>query len=461
MSAPISVSTSTSRPAGGPAPGSAPPTPDPVMSELRTAVLGAMMVMLGPISFAMYTPAMPTLVAAFDTTPAAVKLTLTVFFLGFAFSQLACGPLSDAFGRRPVALGFFSVYLLGALIATLAPTMSWLIAGRALQGVGCAAGIAISRAIVRDQYTGQTSARIMNLIGTMLAIGPAISPTLGGVILGLAGWHVIFVVMASYGVVLVLLLSFFVPETNRMRDPALASPVGIARSYVRLLGDRTFMRASLVLGGALGAIYTLTALLPFVLIQGVGLTPTQFGLAMLAQTGSFMAGTLVAGQLLKRMNAAAIIPIGLTLVLCGAAGLGIGLRLWPLSTVTVMAPIGIWACGVAMVLPGCTTAALAGFGTIAGAASALMGFMQIGGGFLGTLLAALFPSPEVALTTLMPAMALVAAFSHVLLRPRRDAPLPPAPEPLSPTDLEIAADPLGVVGAAGDEIEAETYGSRS
>ncbi|MFG1294422.1 MULTISPECIES: multidrug effflux MFS transporter [Xanthobacter] len=434
------------------------PGPAPMMSEVRVAMVGALMVMLGPISLAMYTPAMPTLVSVFDTTPAAVKLTLTVFFLGFAFSQLACGPLSDAFGRRPVALGFFSVYMLGALVATWAPSMGWLILGRGLQGVGCAAGIAISRAIVRDQYTGQTSARIMNLIGTMLAIGPAVSPTLGGLILGTAGWHMIFVAMAIYGVVLLALLSFFVPETNRGRDPSLASPVGILKSYARLLSDRVFMRASLVLGGGLGAIYTFAALLPFVLIQQVGLTPTQFGLAMLAQTGSYMFGTLIAGRLLKTMSASALIPIGLVLVTAGACGLGIGLRVLEPSTLTVMGPIGLWACGVAMVLPGCTTAALAGFPAIAGAASALMGFMQIGGGFLGTAVAVLFPSPLAALTTLMPAMALVAICGHVLLRPSRSAgaEAPVATTAVDATDLELAADPLGVVGAAGEEIETET-----
>lgn len=438
------------------------PSPAPIMSELRVAMIGALMVMLGPISLAMYTPAMPTLVTAFDTTPAMVKATLTVFFLGFAFSQLACGPLSDAFGRRPVALSFFGIYMLGALIATWAPAMGWLILGRGLQGIGCAAGIAISRAIVRDQYSGQTSARIMNLIGTMLAIGPAVSPTLGGLILGAAGWHMIFMAMALYGVVLLVLLAFFVPETNAARDPALASPVGIVRSYARLVTDRTFMRASLALGGGLGAIYTLAALLPFVLIQEVGLSPTQFGLAMLAQTGSFLFGTLVAGRMLKRMSASALVPFGLVLVLAGAAGLGIGLRLLGPSTLTVMGPVGLWACGIALVLPGCTTAALAGFPAIAGAASALMGFMQIGGGFFGTAVAVVFPSPLAALATLPPAMALVAAGGYVLLRPRRPlAPEPVGAGPVEATDLELAADPLGVVGASGEEIEVETYGRRN
>src|SRR3954463_12396900 len=193
--------------------------PVPLMSETRTAVVGALMVALGAISMALYTPAMPALVEAFHTTPATVKMTLTVYFGGFAFAQLVCGPLSDAYGRRPVALGFFSIYLLGSVIAAISPAIEWLVVGRLLQGIGVAAGIAISRAIVRDQFTGQRSARIMNLIGLMLAIGPAVSPTIGGVLLSTLGWHSIFVVMAVYGIVAVLVMGFWCVETNAAPDP--------------------------------------------------------------------------------------------------------------------------------------------------------------------------------------------------------------------------------------------------
>jgi DHA1 family bicyclomycin/chloramphenicol resistance-like MFS transporter len=66
-----------------------------------------------------------------------------------------------------------------------------------LQGIGVAAGPAIARAIVRDQFTGQASARILNLIGTMLAIGPALAPTIGGVILSTLGWQPIFGVFGT------------------------------------------------------------------------------------------------------------------------------------------------------------------------------------------------------------------------------------------------------------------------
>ena len=114
-------------------------------------------------------------------------------------------------------------------------------------------GIAISRAIVRDQFTGQRSARIMNLIGLMLAIGPAVSPALGGLILTTVGWHAIFLVMVAYGIVVVLVLGFGVRETNRTPDPTKAHPSQIARSYLILLHDRGFMRAGLLLGLMLGS----------------------------------------------------------------------------------------------------------------------------------------------------------------------------------------------------------------
>ncbi|MGQ3676016.1 multidrug effflux MFS transporter [Xanthobacter sp. TB0139] len=431
------------------------------MSEMRVAVIAAALVTIGPVTLSMYTPAMPTLVEAFGTTQNMVKATLTVFFLGYAFSQLVCGPLSDAFGRKPVALGFFGTYLAGSLVAVTATSMEWLIAGRLLQGVGCAAGIAISRAIVRDQYVGQASARIMNLVGTMLAIAPAVSPTIGGLLLGVVSWHGIFALMCLYGLFLVLVLVLMVPETNRNKNAALMRPVEIIRSYGQLLADRSFMRAGLVIGATLGGIYTMASLVPFVLIDTVGLSPVQFGMAMLMQTGAFMGGTLVTGRLLRRYGAMQLVLPALVLVLCGAAGLGVGLRVVEPSVLSVMGAIALWAFGVAMLMPGCTTAALANFPHIAGAASALTGFMQIGGGMCGTFAALLFPTPLAALMTLLPIMCLIALAAYGLLRPLSSGQEGEGAATAGPlmdaTDLELAADPLGVVGAAGDEIEAGTF----
>jgi DHA1 family bicyclomycin/chloramphenicol resistance-like MFS transporter len=429
----------------------------PLMSETRTAVIGALIVALGSVSMALYTPAMPTLVEVLQTTPAAIKMSLSVYLFGFAFAQLVCGPLSDAFGRRPIALGFFSIYVLGSVIAVFSPSITWLLVGRALQGIGVAAGVAISRAIVRDQFTGQSSARIMNLIGLMLAVGPAVSPTIGGVLLSTLGWHSIFLVMVVYGIVAVLVMGLGCVETNVAPDPKQAYPGQILRNYTMLLKDGGFMQGSLVLGCAVGAFYTMAVILPFVLMEKIGLTPTQFGLVMLAQTAFYALGAAVTGRLLRRVEVMRLVPIGLLLIAVSAIGFGLGLRLLPLSLYTAMGPVVIWAFGSALVIPGATTAALAGFPKVAGAASALAGFLQIGVGLAGTSIAALlFSDPLTALATVMPSMAGLALLAHFAIPSKRQSRLFVA----VPEELETAVDPAGAVVAGGEEIERAVHRGR-
>jgi DHA1 family bicyclomycin/chloramphenicol resistance-like MFS transporter len=417
---------------------------------MRTALLGALIVALGPISLALYTPAMPTLVEAFATDPATVKLTITLYFVGFAFAQLVCGPLSDAYGRKPVALSFFSIYLVGSVVAVFAPTITWLLVARALQGIGAAAGVATARAVVRDQYIGQASARIMNLIGLIFAIGPAVSPSIGALLLRTLGWHAIFVSMVLYGLVVVAVTVLAVSETNPNINPAAARPRNIMRSYAALARDRTFMRFSLILSCAFGALYTLPALLPFVLIGMVGLTPTQYGLATLIQTASYAGGNLVTMQLLRRYDAVRLIPFGIAIFVAAALVLAVGPRLFPPSLATIIGPTALWAFGSAWIVPGATTGALANAGDRAGAASAFMGFLQIGGGLAGTLIAALiFADAFQALINVLPLLAAAGVAVYALLgggMSRRRA------EP-DTRDVEIAVDPSGVVGAGSEEIE--------
>jgi DHA1 family bicyclomycin/chloramphenicol resistance-like MFS transporter len=428
------------------------------MSPMRTAILGALIVALGPISLALYTPAMPTLVEAFASDPATVKLTITLYFLGFAFAQIVCGPLSDAYGRKPVALSFFSIYLVGSVIAVFAPTITWLLAARALQGIGAAAGVATSRAVVRDQFTGQASARIMNLIGLMFAIGPAVSPSLGALLLRTLGWHSIFVSMVVYGLVVVGVTIFAVSETNPNINPAVARPRNVLRSYAALLRDRNFMRFSLIMSCAFGALYTLPALLPFVLIGMVGLTPTQYGLATLIQTAAYASGNLVTMQLLRRYEAVRLVPFGIAIIVVAAAILAIGLRLFPPGLATIIGPTALWAFGSAWIVPGATTGALADAGNRAGAASAFMGFLQIGGGLAGSLIAAvLFADAFQALINVLPMLAIAGVLCYAALGGgvRRFG------LSLDPRDIEIAVDPTGVVGAGGEEIENLTHPPRS
>lgn len=389
----------------------------PLMSERRTAAIGAALVAIGPVTMALYTPAMPVLAEAFDTSRSMIKLTLTAYFAGFAVTQLICGPLTDAYGRRPVTLVFLMLYLLSTLVATFAPSVEWMIVARTLQGVGAAVGISVSRAIVRDQFTGQTSARIMNTIATMLAIGPALSPTIGGLTLEFFGWREIFWFMVIYGVVLMLAVAFWMAETNRFIDRSNLRPGRLVVNYLTLLGDARFLRPSLLVGLGIGTIYTLATILPFVLIDRIGLTPSQFGYGMMVQSGCFISGTLVTGRLLKRLDAERLIPYGLTGMVAAALAMIATHELLPLTFLAVMLPVGLFAFSLATVLPAAMTSALQGFPQMAGAAASMTGFLQFGSGILGSLAAAWLGDPALAMLVVAPSMLLLAVVLYLGLSP--------------------------------------------
>lgn len=389
--------------------------PASVMSERRVALIGGLMAAIGPMSLSLFTPAMPEIVHAFGTTQSAVKMTMSLYFGGFAFAQLACGPLSDAFGRRPVTVAFMAIYLAGSIFALLSPTIEMLIAARFLQGVGAAVGVAVSRALVRDLFTHERSARIMNLIGIILAIGPAVSPTLGGFTMELFGWHAIFLLMVAMGGLVVAVTMVSMRETV-MRDPSRLRPRQLLKNYALILGTPYFTLSSLAIGGSAGALYVLASVLPFVMMERVGLTPTQFGVGMIIQSASYLVGSLVLRRLIGRFGAFRLVPVGLVCIGVASLALAIGLRLFEPNFYNVMVPVGVYAFGIAYVMPAMSTAAMAPFQKNAGAASAMMGFFQMGAGLLGSACAAMVADTVVAVATIIPIMGLIAILSWVIWR---------------------------------------------
>ncbi|MEX0954667.1 MAG: multidrug effflux MFS transporter [Rhizobiaceae bacterium] len=385
------------------------------MDEMRVGLICALLVSIGPISMAVFTPAMTELVGAFDTTESMVKLTLSLYFAGFAVAQLFCGPLSDGLGRKPVTFGFMSIYLIASIGAILAPNIEMLIAARFLQGVGAAVGVAVSRAIVRDLYHSDQSARVMNFIGIIMGAGPALSPTIGGFLMGLFGWESVFVFMIVAGIVVVVIVRLALTETV-VPDPSRIRPRALLKSYRSLLTDRYFMSSSLVMAGGIGAFYTQATLLPFVLMGRVGLTAVEFGVGMLLQSGCFFAGGLVVRGLMRRLGAHRIVPVGLVGLLVGSFALAIVLRIQDPTYLNVMGPVAFYAFGMAFIMPAMSTATVAPFPHMAGAASAFGGFLQMGGGLAGGLVAAALGDPVFAMATVIPAMGMIAIASWAYWR---------------------------------------------
>jgi MFS transporter, DHA1 family, multidrug resistance protein len=387
----------------------------PLMSERRTTLLGGFLTAIGPVSMAVYTPAMPELVRAFDTTEAAIKLSLSLYFGGFAIAQLLAGPVSDAFGRRAASIAFLAIYVLGSLMAAMASTVDVILAARLIQGIGASVGVTVARAAVRDQFTGAQASRIMNMIGITLAIGPALGPTIGGLALSAFGWQSIFVLMLGFGGALLLSCIVLLKETA-IPDRSRLKPVTLVRTYVSLMGDLRFLLPSLILGGSVGALYAQGTMLPFVMIDVVGLTPTQYGLGMLVQTGAYLSGSTLLRLVSKHISGPTAVSIGITCSAIGGTLIFLSVQLIDPTFLSIMLPVAICTFGIAFLTPHIVTAGMAPFPRTAGSASALMGFIQMGGGFAGGLAAAAFATPLASFGTIIPLMELIAVASYFAFR---------------------------------------------
>lgn len=379
----------------------------PLMSERRTAVIGAVLTAIGPVSMAIYTPAMPALVDAFGTTESAIKMSLSLYFAGFAIAQLVSGPMSDAFGRRAASVAFLAIFMAGSLLCAFAPSVELLLAARLVQGIGASVGITVARAVVRDQFTGRKAAGIMNLIGIMLAIGPAAGPTIGGLALAAFGWQAVFALMILFGAFALWTVIFLLRETS-VPDPSRARPSQLLLAAREILANPAFLFAAMIVSGGVGALYAQSTMLAFVLIRVVGLTPTEFGVGMLMQTGAYFLGSVALRQVAPRIGDRRAAIVGLCFSGTGGVMITLSVFLLPTSYLSIMLPVALTTFGIAFFSPYIVTAAMAPFPATAGSASAILGFLQMTAGFLGGAAAAMIGSPLIAFGIIIPVMEFMA-----------------------------------------------------
>lgn len=371
------------------------------------------LVAVGTLSTSIYAPSMPTLVGEFETTPDLVKLTLSVFLVGFAAGQLVYGPLSDRLGRRGVLIGGLLVYCLGNL-ACIAATGIWaMIAGRFLQALGACAGTVLGRAVVRDVHGREGTARVLAWIAAAMAISPALGPTVGGHLHVWFGWRANFALLAALGIVLMVSVWLFLRETNKQLDPDATDWMRLFRNFNVLLGDRNFVGWLLCGSLIYAGLYVYIAVAPFLFIDRLGFRPNEFGLLTIFTTSCYLLGTLAAGRLTRRYGLRRMVLIGCAASLCGGA-LMLGFALVTLSTPSVLGPMMLFSFGMGITLPSALAGGMLPFPRLAGTASALLGCAQQALAAGATFAAAALPQySAVSMGGLIAALALGAFLARV------------------------------------------------
>jgi DHA1 family bicyclomycin/chloramphenicol resistance-like MFS transporter len=327
-------------------------------------------------------PAQPTLATTFDVSPATAGLTLSIFLIGFALAQLITGYLSDAFGRRRVILGGLALFSISGVACALSPSMEVLIACRALQGVGAAAAPVVARAMVRDTQPAAQAARLLSTMLAALAVAPMIAPVVGGVLLELVGWRAIFATLAACGVVLYVIARWTLVETLPVERRQAASLPGLVRGYAMFFRTPGVRLPMLISCASFAGQFGYIAASPFVLIEGYGVSPGDYGFYFALAALALMVGSLAGGRMLRAgRSPGAMLVIGTSTLFVGGLLIVAGTRS-DLGIVGLMAPLIVFFFGIGITSPSATALALQPVPHIAGTASAAIGFFSVTAGVL-------------------------------------------------------------------------------
>ena len=221
----------------------------------------------GPLSTDMYIPSLPRLAQALDTTVPAVQLTLSVYLLGFALSQLFYGPIADRYGRKPAILIGIALYIVGSAICMSAGSIDVLVVGRFIQALGAAFGQVLGRAVIRDVITPAESARVLAYATVIMAGTSLISPTIGGFITVFFDWPYIFAVLLAYASLYFLIVLFWFRESVPILNPDAIRVAQMFSNFGILLHNREFVRNTVSISFMFGVLFTFLSGSPFVFID--------------------------------------------------------------------------------------------------------------------------------------------------------------------------------------------------
>jgi DHA1 family bicyclomycin/chloramphenicol resistance-like MFS transporter len=344
---------------------------------------------IGFASLHMVAPALPLLATVFDRPAAQVQLVLTLYFLGIAAGQLFYGPISDRFGRRPVLLAGLLLFMAGTVICGLAPSLAMLIGGRVAQALGACAGLVLGRAIIRDIYDREGSARGIALVMMAMSLAPAVSPAIGAYITEWFGWRAMFVLLGGFGAIVLAWTALRLAETLRQKAPLNIG--GIGRSYGQLARSPAFVCFALCTAFTSASWFTFIATAPYLMSETLHQPPSAYGMMIVLPMAAYILGNAAAARLARWAGTGALLMWGVSLSLISGAAMLLWC-IWPgLSPWALFVPMAASSIGNGLSQPAAMGAGLSVYPRVAGTASGFIGFLQMSISALGTLAVGLLP----------------------------------------------------------------------
>lgn len=349
------------------------------MSRGRYALFAALLgllPMLLPLSVDGSVPLVPAIANHFATGTASVQFSLSAVVLGIAIGQLVYGPLSDRFGRKPIILLGISAYVATAAACANAASIEALIALRFLQGFFACSGVIVARAVIRDLFDREAGARLFALMMGIHGIMPTIAPGISGWLTGTYGWQAVFWAMAGFAALAGMAILFGLAETNTGSDGRSIHPKAVVSNYREVLREPSFLRYAVCGSFMYGALMAYFAGAPVGLIQYLGLSPLQFGIAMAVPMIAYIAAQIAVARIAHRFGIDRMIRTGSILATIAGIGMLSFVLSGTITVYTLMGPVVLLLVSLSFIVPGTTAGAMSPFARMAGAASSLLGFIQ-------------------------------------------------------------------------------------
>ncbi|MEV8094355.1 multidrug effflux MFS transporter [Kitasatospora sp. NPDC085879] len=379
-------------------------------------------------------PGIPVAAHALGTSVASVQWTFSAFVIGIAVAQALYGPLSDRWGRRPVIVAGLALFTAASLLCAASTGVVLFTAGRLLQALGAGAGMVVGRAVIGDLYEEKDAARVFTTIMPIVGVSPSVAPLVGGYLTEYVSWRAPFVATAVIGLATLVAVVAAVPESlpAERRAKRLGATL---RAYPRLAREPLFWAYTGNLCVAYGGYFGYLAASPLI-FERMGLSTTATSYCYITVSVSYVLGNLWSRRLVRTRAVDPLLWRGhrffvlgsLLVLVLGLTGVGYPWNLLVLAFMPVL------TLGNGFLLPLSMSAGVTNFRSTAGAASGLMGALQLSAASVGIFLSSRLPQGDLAgLGWFICAAAVLGAASFGLFlraagrRSAREAlPVPPA-----------------------------------
>ncbi|QBZ83739.1 Bicyclomycin resistance protein [Hydrogenovibrio crunogenus] len=348
------------------------------LSSMFLIMVVALIGMLAPFTIDTYLPSFPAIEAELSANRDLLSQTLAIYLISFAMATLVWGPMADRWGRKPIILTSLIGYLAASFLCALAQNIETLLLGRALQGTLLAGSLVASRAMLRDVFQGDEAQKAMALMMMLFTMAPALAPIIGGWLEVHMGWRSVFYFLAIYSVVIIMLFSVRIKESQSPEHVQSIHPARILKGYWQSLVHPQFLRLVAAQGLIIGGFFVYVAGAASVIFDHLKLGEQDFWVLFVPVVSGVLFGSILIHRITHRFKTTTLINIAFTLATLAVALNLIFETFLPVHVGLVISPLVLYSFAFAMANPGLSLVALDCLPSQRGLASSVQSLFQMG-----------------------------------------------------------------------------------